>query len=381
MKAPTIIVPGIQGTKLANINKKNFDTVWSGIRKFFDNLYDIVLEPDGRTDKKKEVIIERQDVEDLAYSEIINYLRSRGYPVYIFGYDWRKSNLDSGDKLLDFVKTVRKKHPGNAKLNFITHSMGCLVLSGFLKRLTPNQIRIFINRTIFTVPPFLGSVEAMFNLVIGKSKLFNSSDDFRKIARTFPAIFEICPVYPQSASCTDGSNFDLYNYNHWQQDPTRSDYQAIKQLFETRLAHLKQVRSAKKDLIFDLFALPPEVKNRMLIVAGTGDTTQRKLEIDKKSRGIKNQFNFSDKFEDENGDGTVHLFSAEVFKKSITTLKVKSRWIEKRLDGRLVMADWHSFFLNNGRVQNIIKRFLEYDKANLTSNWYKSIGGGVELMK
>ncbi len=381
MKAPTIIIPGIQGTKLANINKKNFDTVWSGIRKFFDNLYDIVLEPDGRTDKKKEVVIERQDVEDLAYSEIINYLRNRGYPVYIFGYDWRKSNLDSGDKLLDFVKAVRKKHKGNAKINFITHSMGCLVFSGFLKRLTENQTRIFINRAIFTVPPFKGSVEAMFNLIIGKSKLFNSSDDFRKIARTFPAIFELCPVYPQATSCTDGSDFDVYDYKQWQQDPSKSDYQKIKQQFEIRLADLKQVRSGKKNLVFNLSKLPPEIQDKMLIVAGIGDATQRKLEIDKKSSGIKNQFNFSDKFEDLQGDGTVHLLSAEVFKKSITTLKVKSRWIEKRLDGRLMMADWHSFFLNNGRVQNIIKRFLENDKANLGSDWYKSIGGGVKLVK
>jgi hypothetical protein len=227
----------------------------------------------------------------------------------------------------------------------------------------------------------MGSVEAMFNLVIGKSKLFNSSDDFRKIARTFPAIFELCPVYPQAVSCNDGSDFDVYDYKQWQRDPAKSDYQKIKQQFETRLAALKQIRSGKKGLIFNLSKLPTEVQDKMLVVAGIGDATQRMLEIDKKSNGIKNQFNFSEKFEDVQGDGTVHLLSAEVFKKDITTLKVKSRWIEKRLDGRLMMADWHSFFLNNGRVQNIIKRFLENDKANLGSDWYKSIGGGVKLVK
>lgn len=308
MKSPIILIPGIQGTKLANINNKDFDTVWSGIRKFFDNLYDLILELDGRTDKQTEVIIERQDVEDLAYSEIINYLKHLGYPVYIFGYDWRKSNDESGNKLYEFVEVVRAKHKGNDKINFITHSMGCQVFSGFLKRLKEDQMAAVINRAIFTVPPFMGSVEAMFNIVIGKSKLFNSSDDFRKI-ETFPAIFELCPVY--------------------------------------------------KD--------------------GTGEDTQQKMEVDQNSLGVKNQFLFSKEFESTDGDGTVHINSAKVFKDSITTLKVKSRWIEKRLDGRIIMADWHSFFLNNGRVQNILKRFMEVDKSNLSDNWYESIGGGVKL--
>ena len=29
-----------------------------------------------------------------------------------------------------------------------------------------------INKVIFTTPPFLGSIEATYNLIIGKSKLF-----------------------------------------------------------------------------------------------------------------------------------------------------------------------------------------------------------------
>ena len=67
--------------------------------------------------------------------------------------------------------------------------MGGLVLSTYIKSLNIAERNKIINKAIFTVPPFLGSIEASFNLTIGKSRLFNSSDDFRKVSRTFPSIY------------------------------------------------------------------------------------------------------------------------------------------------------------------------------------------------
>ena len=241
-KNPIILVPGIQGTKLANINKKDFDTIWSGVRKFYDNIHDLALHIDGTTDLKNEIIVERMDVEDLAYSEIINYLRAQGYPVYIFGYDWRKSNLETAEKLLEVSLMIKKKHRGY-RINYLTHSMGCLVVSGLYKITSKTRINYLVDRVIFTVPPFLGSCEAVFNLIIGRSRLFNSSDDFRFIARSFPAIFELCPVY-EDAMAYDAPNmpFDIYNYAHWQQNPASGSYDTIKQQYTERLKNLKEAR-------------------------------------------------------------------------------------------------------------------------------------------
>lgn len=376
-KTPIILIPGIQGTKLANINKKNFDLAWSGLNKFFDNLYDLLLKLDGQTDESSEVVIERQDVEDLAYSEIINYLKSKGYPVYIFGYDWRKSNIENGGKLADFVDMVMRKHNPAGGLNFLTHSMGCLVFSGFLKAIDQDARKNLVNKAIFTVPPFLGSIEAMFNLIIGKSRLFNSSDDFRKIARTFPAIFELCPVYDGAVSFKQSSaKFNIFDQSNWQQ-PRRND---IKRQFQTRLAHLGQVRDQEYNgskLLFDFSQLDTDLLGRMLVVAGVGDKTQHQMTVEDSTP--ENVFVFSQD-EDDRGDGTVHLDSARVFENIITTLTVESRWLEKRFDGRGIMSDWHSFFLNNGRVQNIISRFLNKSQADLTNNWFESIKGEVRKL-
>ena len=322
----------------------------------------------------------------MAYSEVINFFKSRGFNPYIFGYDWRKSNIHNGKELSEFIDHVRRKYTNekkNVKVNIITHSMGALVFSGYLRTLDdPGKLDSIVNKVIFTVPPFLGSVEAMFNLVIGRSKLFNTSDDFRKIARTFPAVFELCPVYKDAVSFRPGNGkFDLYSYNHWQQDPTKPDAEAVKQQYEVRLKNLKEARNYN-GFIYDLSTLPDKVRKNMLIIAGVGEETQRMMEIDNTSVKPKNKFVFKndEPHQDKNGDGTVHRDSAHAFIKSVTTISVKSRWIETRLDGRLFMHDFHSFFLNNGRVQNIIKRFLENSASQLKKNWYKSVDGEVELV-
>jgi len=48
-------------------------------------------------------------------------------PVYAFGYDWRRSNVDSGAALLTFVADVLAKHAGARRVILVTHSMGGIV--------------------------------------------------------------------------------------------------------------------------------------------------------------------------------------------------------------------------------------------------------------
>lgn len=379
MKKPLILIPGIQGTTLANTNKKDHDKIWSGFRKLFDNLYDLLLNKDGVTDLGEGIIIEHSDVEDMAYSEIINFINHQTeYTAYIFGYDWRKSNLESARELDKFVNHLKKKCKVD-KVSFITHSMGCLVLSAYLKLLPDAQSADkIIDKAIFTVPPFLGSTEAIFNLIIGKSRLFNSSDDFRKIARTFPSIFELCPVYEGAVRPTDNSVFDLYDYSQWQQNPDHPRYQETKELYETRLKSLKSVRDQAEHLIYDLRSLPEPTRKRIIILAGVGQKTQAHIGVQRgENEKVNNQFVFSNDGEDDRGDGTVHIKSADIFKDKILTLQIEHKWIETRIDSHLILHDWHSFFLNNGRVQNIMKRFLKTERQEMSDSWYTSIDGGV----
>jgi hypothetical protein len=262
--------------------------------------------------------------------------------------------------------------------------MGALVLSGYLRILEDlDSIEKIIERIIFTVPPFMGSVEAMLNLIVGKSRLFNQSDDFRKVARTFPSIFELCPVYPGAISFDNEGRgeFDISDYGHWQQNSKHPNREEKARHFRQKLLNLKNVRKHNK-LVYDLNILPDNLLSRCLILTGINCETLDKitvLDTAPDNDNIKNYFRFEKG--NDHGDGTVHMMSSNVFKDKIKTISIESNWLETRIISHFIQHDWHSFFLNCGRVQNILKRFLEYDESELENeHWYKSIGDGVKLV-
>lgn len=379
-KLPIILIPGIQGTKLYNVNLEDFSTTWSGVKKFFTNIHKLKLQKDGVNDIGVETIIERADVENMAYSEIINYLKSKGYRVFIFGYDWRKSNIDTGKALKVFVeKLTNKLNVGS--FNFITHSMGGLVLQSYFKQLTEQERNKVVNKAIFTVPPFLGSIEASFNLVIGKSRLFNSSDDFRKIARTFPAVYELLPVFKDAyvfENAATKAGYDPYDFNtYWQQvhNADRPDTLQKHNLIAYRLDKVRAVRD-QNHFIFDLSQCNANFRKKCIVVCGGNTKTKNQIWVKDRQDHFKNFFDYEHFKEDEEGDGTVPHASASAFKDSVLTLRIGKRTIEAWADSRGTGADWHAFFLNNGRVQNVLQRFLK--GATDRDNWYESAGGRIE---
>lgn len=388
MKQPIILIPGIQGTKLQNVNERDFRVMWSGIKKYFSNIHKLKLQKDGVSDVGAERLVERADVENIAYSEIINYLREKGYRVFIFGYDWRKSNAASAKSLAVLIKNLTNKL-NTSSFNFLTHSMGGLVLQAYIKSLSVTERNTIINKAIFTVPPFLGSVEASFNLTIGKSRLFNTSDDFRKVGRTFPALYELLPVYKGAYKFENNQtaqNFNKYDFTtFWQQVahllPGRLDTLRKHRLITHRLKELGAIRD-QNDFICDFSALDADFRSKLLVVAGTKAKTKHKIFVKDSVGHIKNFFDYEHFDETTDGDGTVPLQSAIAFKDSVLTLKVKQRKIETWADSRFIMADWHAFMLNNGRVQNIIKRFLNADRATLArDDWFLSIKDSTVIVK
>jgi len=384
-KKPIILIPGIQGTKLMNINEKNFKTIWSGIKKYFSNIHKLKLQFDGKSDAGAENIVERADVEDLAYSEIVNYLKSIGYRVFIFGYDWRQSNAESAIKLAELVTKVQAKL-NESSINFITHSMGALVLSAYLKTLKPAQRKKFVNKAIFTVPPFLGSIEASFNLTIGKSRFINSSDDFRKIGRTFPGLYELLPVYPNAYTFQTAASARKFNpfvfSSYWQQvkNVDRPDTKVKHRLISKRLRDTGKVRD-QNNLVFDLSKMDAAERKNYLVLVGGGEITKQKIFVQENKDDLRFYFDYR-KFNDtKQGDGTVSIQSSGIFRNQITTLQLFTTPLEKRADSRFIMADWHAFYLNNGRVQNILKRFIDpKNHKTLSPNWYESRGGDIEKL-
>ena len=364
---PTILIPGIQGTTLVNANTLDFDTIWSGIQSKYETIYDLALKEDTQYDDMPRAIIERSDVEDLAYKSAVYIIKNMiGGSVYIFGYDWRKSCAENGKRLKEYVDHLKGKLRID-KFNFLTHSMGGIVLSCYLNLLNGNYD--IVDHAILTVCPFKGSIHALIGLIKGeggiKFPFLNSNDEFRKIARTFPSVYELCPIYQGAIDFNTshplfGIDFNIYNNEHWQSNLSQDP------MFKFRLNGLKQFQELDP-AILDLSLLPDETKSRFLIIVGGGEDTRNNVIVEKKGpKGrVSNFFNFDQR--KGKGDGTVPLESSTIYEDDILTLAVESKWYDKAT---------HAFFLNDGRVQAIIKRFLK-DETNITE-WWSDGAGSVE---
>ncbi|TWD96556.1 lecithin:cholesterol acyltransferase [Neobacillus bataviensis] len=373
MSIPTILIPGIQGTKLLNTNTLDFDTIWSMIQSRYETIYDLLLKQDSRFEVNPKSIIERGDVEDVAYREIVHVLeRKTKQPVYIFGYDWRQSSLDTAKRLANFVEYLKEKLSVK-KFNFIAHSMGGMVLGSYLKTLQGNYDSI--EHVIFAVTPFRGSIQALISLTMGEGgiryPMFNSSDEFRKIARTFPSVFELCPTYQNAVIFEDGANFNIFNPDHWQSNIGDDDWG----MFLNRISHMKAFYDRQNPTMINLREIPLEVRNRFLILMGIGVKTKNKVIVQPESPDgrVKNFFNFDSIDSEGDGDGVVPFESASIYKNDILTLGIKKKWTD---------FSFHALFLHDGRVQSTITRFL----LNQTSEhfngspWWTVVDDSVTLI-
>ncbi|MDR4947260.1 lipase/acyltransferase domain-containing protein [Neobacillus cucumis] len=370
MSIPTILIPGIQGTKLLNTNTLNFDTIWSMVQSRYETIYDLLLKQDSRFEVNPKSIIERGDVEDVAYREIVHELeRKTKQPVYIFGYDWRQSSLDTAKRLANFVEYLKEKLSVK-KFNFIAHSMGGVVLSSYLKLLQGNYDSL--EHVIFAVTPFRGTFHALISLTMGEGgirfPMFNSSDEFRKIARTFPSVFELCPTYQKAIIFEDGAIFDVFNPDHWQSNIGDDD----REMFLSRINHMKAFWDRQNPAMLDLRDLPLEVRKRFLILMGMGVKTKNKVIVQPESPDgrVKNFFNFDSLDSEGDGDGAVPFESASIYKNDILTLGIK----KKRTD-----ISFHALFLNDGRIQTTITRFLlnQTSEHSNGSPWWTVIDDSV----
>jgi hypothetical protein len=367
---PTILIPGITGTKLADTNKLDFDILWSGIQSKFETIYDLGLDIDTKFEKSEDVIIEHADVEDLAYKEAYYIIKRKlGGKIFIFGYDWRRSCVENGKRLKVFVDYLTAKLDVES-FNFLTHSMGGIVFSCFLKALRGDYT--CLEKAILTVCPFKGAVNALVGLIKGeggiKFPFFNSNDEFRKIARTFPAVYELCPTYKDAVIFDSehelaGQNFDITNPLHWQSNVSDTE------MFRTRLAGLKTFLAGTPGQV-NLARLDKKIRERLLIVIGIDEPTKTTVIVKEEdpNQRVKNFFDFGQ--DEKDGDGTVPYESSSHYKNALLTLSVKSKWYDKAT---------HGFFLNDGRVQSIIRRFFAGDTAN--EKWWSDIGETVNVVE
>jgi len=89
-------------------------------------------------------------------------------PVYAFGYDWRKSNADSGAKFKQFLLDTLKANPTAKQCIVVTHSMGGFVVRSALAG-DGGDLAAKIRGVIHTVHPSNGAVACYTRFFSGVS--------------------------------------------------------------------------------------------------------------------------------------------------------------------------------------------------------------------
>ena len=220
---PVILIHGIMGSKLRDIN--SLEEIWFGnlIQLLFSNFASIKLAIDDQTLEPINDQLEAYEIADQAagtdfYRAIIDTLQNfAGYQLslpgqfnpdvkrklYLFNYDWRQDNQVSAKKLSLFIKQIQSDHQNpNLKFDVIAHSMGGLVTRYYLRYgetdvLNDNDFPMNlsgaknIRKVVLLGTPNLGSVGSVKSFIKGlKVGLRNVPTE---VLVTMPSVYQLFP--------------------------------------------------------------------------------------------------------------------------------------------------------------------------------------------
>ncbi len=353
-----IFIPGATGTQLEDQNTFGHDILWRDKRYNVNPIENLHLTQNygtGYFDSKIDTLIAPGSLEWLVYGGIIRRLHNKiDKPVYLFNYDWRMPNKQTGKKLHQFIDMLKKKSIAAKKDNtnpkvkieeikkvdIIIHSQGNHVLRHYIN----DQGFGCINKAIFVAPPFLGSLEMVQAMLCGQG-MWWSKEETRKIVRTFPGSFELLPNY-KCAAQKNKKPIDFYNYKDWQQSYGVVDGKA-------KFTKLLKAAKTANDAIHTgwLSKLTQAEKDNILVIIKDGYDTMQKVDVADSEQWI-NEVNFGNPANTNiHGDKIVPHVSSTVYAGTLRTIMVKQApWVDDKT---------HAFILTSGRVKRLITRFLE----------------------
>jgi len=345
---PVIVLPGIMGTELQDEYPVSPDTVWSPFKlltKAFDR---ITLHPDNtRLELKEPARVVKSQLFELIYSEFVQELRhnlspqgDKPVPVFPFAYDWRQPLEVAQMMLADFVeeviartKLLRHYHDSGygtanfpAKVNLAAHSMGGLIVAGYLRKFGDRQV----HKIASVGSPFRGSLEAVEKITTGEGGLggSTSSSREREAARVTPSLYYLLPSFADAVKAEPGLAKDLFLTATWQPsiletlasfirmyglDQSDPSLQAMN-LLESLLVAAERQRIEMEGLML-------EDSKQWLCIVGVNATTLVSMQIHKdaegkprfdlKSEGRRDDWKSKDPAKrTQTGDETVPYFGA-----------------------------------------------------------------------
>lgn len=150
-KLPVIIIPGITGSQIVNLETKK--TIWFTFGFSRDEFDDLRLPMSTNLKQNTDSLVAGDIIREIklpgvlkifpeigVYENALKALKENGYTegdwdnpqstdvFYVFGYDWRRDNVETAQILLEKIEVLKTKlNLPELKFNLIAHSMGGLI--------------------------------------------------------------------------------------------------------------------------------------------------------------------------------------------------------------------------------------------------------------
>lgn len=318
---PTIVVPGITASYLQDSYTLPPEIVWSVLTREYERAS---LHPDNlRYEAREPARLVAGQLFEIAYKELIEELRhnltlrpEQPVPVYPFGYDWRQELSITEAQLGDFVDEVIERtrlmrhydsqgYGDDPKVNLVGHSMGGLIIAGYLKRAGANS-RVAKVATLAT--PFQGSFEAIIKVATGTADLGETapSSREREAARLTPALYQLIPSFRNGFTSAPGLPDSLFDPGVWQPsiiDTIRLyvrqhglNRQDVNQQAQTLFEGLLAAAAAHRQQIDGLDLAQAGLQaGDWLCVVGVGTRTRVQLHVEKRGQAPNFSFRTADR--------------------------------------------------------------------------------------
>lgn len=411
---PVVVIHGIMGSEFYDYYPLSPELVYSAImKKEFTRL---AFHPDSMKYENIEPAMIRNGMHlSLAYKELIEELRvnlpdtgSSSVPVYSFSYDWRLPLEHLSDKLAEFIEEViartalmreyssDKVFMSLPKVNLIGHSMGGLVIAGYINRMKKNAK---VNKVVTLATPFRGSYESVIKLITGTSSLGenNSASREREAARLTPAIYYLFPSFRHFKPEFD---IDFSDFNNLQSNLVKSVAAYIQKYSNREGDYSERAEEMLKGLIAQGNQFITDINNMnldesglssksWLAIAGAGQTTRTELSFRKSgkeiiynlsSEGRKDNY-YIRKYPEsmETGDGTVPYQGAEpgFLKKEELVIVTPDDFGYWEIQDKLMAAagQFHAMIPNMNLVHRLIIRFFKGANDKFNNTWGRSAPG------
>ena len=324
-KDPVILIPGIMGSRLF-ADEECTDLVWppevtaAGLNKLRKNatkdiLYvkDPSIKQNNLPSSQREygVLNCMKDLIECLYSDLSDR------DIYVFSYDWRKSNVESAAKLNEFINSLNVD-----KVDIVAHSMGGLVVSWYYQTQGGDKL----DKVITCGTPYEGSPHMIEVVEDGKIKDKDYENFFLRndfivgggltpdVITSFDGVAELlpspkyCELLPMKKLEPDEENYHSMNADEYRE--IIDDMFGSEKSFHA-FSFIKNIRGENG------YNCLSDYENSYYVIGSKGDDDESKFTVEslifsnEKTHYTNGQdIYYEDIIYTERGDGTVPYHSA-----------------------------------------------------------------------